>query len=218
MSLIELSWTAKNLKGWFLGVFLCAFMSLAYGTVMYVWMMEHCDGESENFLSKDSHPPCKKKLWSSHVCLDDGTLRWWVLPLEFLFSTFSISRSGKIKTVLGACPHYNFGFWGLMTALIAYLVPDWRDMQVSDFFTHFSCHIFLIFPLFPISWSSPCHWCYCTARTGFSRSRRDGCSLTGESRRPRTLSERLQGGVGWGGVKISSIIGHLRSKRSRLVM
>ena len=29
----------------FLGVFLCAFMSLAYGTVMYVWMMEHCDGE-----------------------------------------------------------------------------------------------------------------------------------------------------------------------------
>ena len=29
----------------FPGVFLCAFMSLAYGTVMYVWMMEHCDGE-----------------------------------------------------------------------------------------------------------------------------------------------------------------------------
>merc|ERR1719186_2371364 len=47
---------------------------------MYVWMMEHCDGQ--------------------------------------------------IKTVLGACPHYNFGFWGLMTALIAYLVPDWRDMQL----------------------------------------------------------------------------------------
>lgn len=33
--------------------------------------------------------------------------------------------------MLGACPHYNFGFWGLMTALIAYLVPDWRDMQVA---------------------------------------------------------------------------------------
>ena len=41
------------------------------------------------------------------------------------------SPSGQIKTVLGACPHYNFGFWGLMTALIAYLVPDWRDMQVA---------------------------------------------------------------------------------------
>jgi len=71
---------APNYPAFLIGVFLCAFMSLAYGTVMYVWMMEHCDG--------------------------------------------------KIKTVLGACPHYNFGFWGLMTALIAYLVPDWRDMQL----------------------------------------------------------------------------------------
>jgi len=71
---------APNYPTFLVGVFLCAFMSLAYGTVMYVWMMEHCDGQ--------------------------------------------------IKTVLGACPHYNFGFWGLMTALIAYLVPDWRDMQL----------------------------------------------------------------------------------------
>ena len=26
---------------------------------------------------------------------------------------------GKYKTILGAAPHYNFGFWGLMTAVIA---------------------------------------------------------------------------------------------------
>ena len=67
-------------------------MSLAYGTVMYVWMMEHADGETS---------------FSWHLTIP-----------------------GKMKTVLGACPHYNFGFWGLITALVAYCVPDWRDMQV----------------------------------------------------------------------------------------
>ena len=66
-------------------------------------------------------------------------------------STFSVSTSGKIKTVLGACPHYNFGFWGLMTALIAYLVPDWRDMQVSDFFIQFFSFELSYLPNFPIT-------------------------------------------------------------------
>ena len=38
--------------------------------------------------------------------------------------------AGQVKTILGACPHYNFGFWGLMTAVIAYCVPHWRHMQL----------------------------------------------------------------------------------------
>ena len=71
-------------------------------------------------------------VWDRHVCLDDGALRWWAFSLNFTISFLEcFSPSGQIKTVLGACPHYNFGFWGLMTALIAYLVPDWRDMQVA---------------------------------------------------------------------------------------
>ena len=37
---------------------------------------------------------------------------------------------GKYKTILGAAPHYNFGFWGLMTAVLAYLIPDWRHLQL----------------------------------------------------------------------------------------
>ena len=43
--LIGLHFNVRYLKLLLPGVFLCAFMSLAYGTVMYVWMMEHCDGE-----------------------------------------------------------------------------------------------------------------------------------------------------------------------------
>ena len=48
---------------------------------MYVWMMEHCDGESENFLLKDSHSPCKKKygavmyVWMMEHC-DCVPLPW----------------------------------------------------------------------------------------------------------------------------------------------
>ena len=37
-----------------------------------------------------------------------------------------------------------------MTALIAYLVPDWRDMQVSGFFTQFSSFELSHLPNFPI--------------------------------------------------------------------
>jgi len=38
--------------------------------------------------------------------------------------------AGKYKTILGACPHYCFGFWGLMTCLICYLRPNWRHLQL----------------------------------------------------------------------------------------
>ena len=27
-------------------------------------------------------------------------------------------------------PHVNFAFWGLVTAAIAYCVPDWHQMQL----------------------------------------------------------------------------------------
>ena len=37
---------------------------------------------------------------------------------------------GKYKTILGAAPHYNFGFWGLMTAVLAYILPHWRHLQL----------------------------------------------------------------------------------------
>ena len=71
---------APNLPVFLAGIFVCGFSSMGYGTVMYVWMMEHV--------------------------------------------------GGKYKTILGAAPHYNFGFWGLMTAVIAYLVPNWRHMHL----------------------------------------------------------------------------------------
>lgn len=37
---------------------------------------------------------------------------------------------GKQKTILGCAPHYNYAFWGLSVALIAYLVPDWSQLQL----------------------------------------------------------------------------------------
>ena len=103
---------------------------------------------------------------------------WWnIVTVSFFFFCFAVTLNlecfpfpGKIKTVLGACPHYNFGFWGLMTALIAYLVPDWRDMQVAAklstlkpliqkigfFLSFYSCFILLFVEL------SCCdHWKCC---------------------------------------------------------
>uniref|UniRef100_A0A0K2UKU6 Major facilitator superfamily (MFS) profile domain-containing protein n=1 Tax=Lepeophtheirus salmonis TaxID=72036 RepID=A0A0K2UKU6_LEPSM len=38
--------------------------------------------------------------------------------------------SGNAKTILGCAPHFNYAFWGLSVAMIAYLVPDWRKMQL----------------------------------------------------------------------------------------
>jgi len=75
-----LSSFSPNYPAFLVGIFVCGFSSLGYGTVMYVWMMEHV--------------------------------------------------GGKYKTILGAAPHYNFGFWGLMTAVFAYLLPNWRHLQL----------------------------------------------------------------------------------------
>ena len=43
---------------------------------------------------------------------------------------------GKYKTILGAAPHYNFGFWGLMTAVFAYCLPHWRHLQAREAIRH----------------------------------------------------------------------------------
>ena len=84
---------APNLPLFLVGIFICGFSSMGYGTVMYVWMMEHV--------------------------------------------------GGKYKTILGAAPHYNFGFWGLMTAVIAYLVPNWRHMHLI-----FTLPLILLLPMY----------------------------------------------------------------------
>jgi len=75
-----LSSFSPNYPSFLVGIFICGFSSLGYGTVMYTWMMEHV--------------------------------------------------GGKYKTILGAAPHYNFGFWGLMTAVFAYCLPHWRHLQL----------------------------------------------------------------------------------------
>ena len=142
-------------------------------------------------------------VWDRHVCLDDGALRWWAFSFNFTISFLEcFSPSGQIKTVLGACPHYNFGFWGLMTALIAYLVPDWRDMQVAAKLipqikqllvcSTSSASMFSSLELF-LSWYFPCPLCCCTAPTGSSPSHHVGSLQMAASRKLRILSERLQG-------------------------
>lgn len=37
---------------------------------------------------------------------------------------------GRAKTICACCPHLNFAVSGLLVALIAYLIPDWRNMQL----------------------------------------------------------------------------------------
>ena len=38
--------------------------------------------------------------------------------------------SGKEKTIFGAAPHLNFAFWGFSVAIIAYLIPNWHQMEL----------------------------------------------------------------------------------------
>ena len=137
----------KSLKGWFLGVFLCAFMSLAYGTVMYVWMMEHCDGESENFLLKDSHPPCKKKygavmyVWMMEHC--DGEPHPW--------NSYSQTSPSllQVKSRLSLAP--------VLTTTLASGVwwPPWLPTlsqigEICRFYIQFSSFELSYLPNFPI--------------------------------------------------------------------
>ena len=37
--------------------------------------------------------------------------------------------AGKPKTVFGCMPHFNFAVVGLLIAGIAYLVPDWHQVN-----------------------------------------------------------------------------------------
>jgi len=71
---------SPNYPLFLLSVWICGFASIGYGTVLYVWLMEHV--------------------------------------------------AGRYKTVMGAAPHYCFGFWGLAMSLICYLVPNWRHLQL----------------------------------------------------------------------------------------
>ena len=42
----------------------------------------------------------------------------------------TIKFSGREKTIFGALPHLNFAFWGLAVAGIAYLIPNWHQMEL----------------------------------------------------------------------------------------
>lgn len=37
---------------------------------------------------------------------------------------------GREKTIFGCAPHLNFAFWGFAVAVIAYLIPNWHQMQL----------------------------------------------------------------------------------------
>ena len=104
-----------------------------------------------------------------------------------------------------------------MTALIAYLVPDWRDMQVSVFFILFSSFELSHLPNFPIIpqliFSVPLVLLY-SAYWVFPESSR-WLLANGRVEEAEDIVREI---ARWAGVKIPSIIGHLRSKRSRLVM
>ena len=84
-----------------------------------------------------SHFPtflCSGVFFCAFMALGYGTVMYcWMME----------HADGKVKTILGAAPHYNFGFWGLMTAVIAYCVPDWRHMQLI-----FSLPLVLLFGAF----------------------------------------------------------------------
>jgi hypothetical protein len=47
------------------------------------------------------------------------------------YSDVKYFSTGRPKTILGACPHYSFCIWGLTTAAISYMVPNWRHLQVT---------------------------------------------------------------------------------------
>jgi OCT family organic cation transporter-like MFS transporter 4/5 len=80
---------APSYEAFLVGIWLCGFTTIGYGTVMYCWMME--------------------------------------------------LLTGTAKTVFGCTPHLNFAVWGLLVALIAYLLPDWHHMELV-----FSIPLFLL--------------------------------------------------------------------------
>ena len=51
--------------------------------------------------------------------------------------------SGLEKTIFGCTPHLNFAFWGLFVALVAFVVPDWRHMELL-----FSVPLLVLFSTF----------------------------------------------------------------------
>ena len=134
---------------------------------MYVWMMEHCDGVPLPWRSFFQTSPSLLQVKSR------------------------LSLAPALTTTLASGV-----WWPPWSPILCQIGEICRFPTSSSTSPPLSCLIFLIFPLFPTSWSSLCRSCYCTALTGFSRSPRDGCSPTGELKRPRTLSERLPGGVG----------------------
>ena len=58
--------------------------------------------------------------------------------------------AGKEKTIFGCTPHFNYAFWGLAVAVIAYFVPDWHKMELI-----FSIPLLLLYVTYWILPESP---------------------------------------------------------------
>ena len=67
--------------------------------------------------------------------------------------------SGKYKTIFGCLPHLNFAFWGLIVAGIAYILPDWRSMQLV-----FSAPLVILYTVYLVLPESP-RWLIVQGRT-----------------------------------------------------
>ena len=68
--------------------------------------------------------------------------------------------AGTPKTIFGCLPHLNFAFWGLVVAGIAYVLPEWRSMQLV-----FSLPLILLYSLYWVLPESP-RWLIVQGRTG----------------------------------------------------
>jgi len=105
------------------GVFSGGLLSDRYGrrpTMMGLLLLVVVSGTASSFTT--NYPSFLLSVWfTGFSSLGYGTVMYcWMME----------HISGRHKTILGACPHYCFGFWGLMTALICYLVPNWRHLQL----------------------------------------------------------------------------------------
>jgi len=101
-----ITYASPNYFVFLFGVWASGFAAIGFGTVMYCWMMELLAGKLKNL----------KLLFKLFV--EKKRIKYTILII------------GKWKTVFGCLPHINFAFWGLVVALVAYLVPNWKYMEI----------------------------------------------------------------------------------------
>ena len=95
-------------------IYLCGFSAIGFGTVSFSWHFKQRKYNLTLIMWRHTHSVvCNMFLFAQ-------VMYCWMIEI----------LSGREKTIFGVAPHLNFAVWGLGVALIAYIMPEWRHMQL----------------------------------------------------------------------------------------